>query len=208
MQAAASSGKTPPSASASVGNVSWERMIRAVEKVHERLRRTVAALEAAGVPYALAGGNAVAAWVSRVDEAAVRNTQVVDILLRRADLPAVIAAMARAGFVHRHAKSLDMFLDGPDAKARDAVHVVFAAEKVKAESIAPAPDVTESEATETFRLVTLDALVRMKLTAFRDKDRTHLRDMIEVGLVDASWPGRLPPELAPRLQNLLDDPEG
>ena len=32
-----------------VGDVSWERMIRAVEKVRERLRRTVAALEAGGV---------------------------------------------------------------------------------------------------------------------------------------------------------------
>src|SRR5438093_13133410 len=95
------------------GEVSWERMIRAVEKVRERLRRAVAALEAAGIPYAVAGGNAVAAWVSRVDEAAVRNTQDVDILLRRADLPAAIAAMARAGFIHRHTANIDMFLDGP-----------------------------------------------------------------------------------------------
>jgi len=208
MHTAAISGKARRSSSGLIGNVSWERMIRAVEKVRERLRRTVAALEAAGVPYALAGGNAVAAWVSRVDEAAVRNTQDVDILLRRSDLPAAIDAMAKAGFVHRHAKSLDMFLDGPNAKARDSVHIVFAAEKVRPESLAPSPDVTESEATETFRLVTLDALVRMKLTAFRDKDRTHLRDLIEVGLVDANWIGRLPSELATRLQSLLDNPEG
>lgn len=208
MQAAVSSGETRPFHSALVGDVSWEKMIRAVEKVRERLRRTVAALEAAGVPYALAGGNAVAAWVSRVDEAAVRNTQDVDILLRRSDLPAAIAAMAQAGFLHRHAKSLDMFLDGPDASARDAVHIIFASENVKADSIAPAPDVTESEVTETFRLVTLDALVRMKLTAFRDKDRTHLRDLVEVGLVDPTWVERLPSELAARLQSLLDTPEG
>ena len=191
-----------------VGEVSWERMIRAVEKVRERLLRAAAALEAAGICYAVAGGNAVAAWVSRVDEAAVRNTQDVDILLRRQDLPAAIAAMTKAGFVHRHAKSIDMFLDGPSAKARDAVHVVFACEKVKADSLAAAPDVTESEATETFRLVTLDALVRMKLSEFRDKDRTHLRDLIEVGLVDANWAERLPSELASRLQDLLDNPEG
>ena len=64
----------------SYGPISWERMIRAVEKVRERLMRATAALEAAGIPYAVAGGNAVAAWVSRVDEAAVRNTQDVDIL--------------------------------------------------------------------------------------------------------------------------------
>jgi hypothetical protein len=50
-------------------------MIRAVEKVRARLERAVAALEGAGIPYAIAGGNAVAAWVSRVDEAAVRYTK-------------------------------------------------------------------------------------------------------------------------------------
>ena len=48
----------------------------------------------------------------------------------------------------------------------------------------------------------------MKLTSFRDKDRTHLRDMIEVGLLDAGWLDRLPPELSTRLQELLSDPEG
>src|SRR6267378_2021522 len=181
------------------GEVSWERMIRAVEKVRERLRRAVAALEAAGVPYAIAGGNAVAAWVSRIDEAAVRNTQDVDILLRSSDLPVATEALNKAGFIYRHAKGLDMFLDGPTAKARDAVHIVFAAEKVKAESLMASPDINESEVTDSFRLVTLDALVRMKLTAFRDKDRTHLRDLIDVGLLDATWLARLPSELGARL---------
>jgi len=195
-------------AALALGPVSWERMIRAVEKVRARLRRAVAALEAARVPYAVAGGNAVAAWVSRVDESAARNTQDVDLLLRRGDLPAAILAMTRAGFVHRHTAGLEMFLDGPAARARDAVHVVFAAEKVRPDSIFPAPDVTESEETGSFRLASLDALVRMKLTAFRDKDRTHLRDLIDVGLVDATWLGRVPPELAGRLQSLLDQPEG
>jgi len=183
-------------------------MIRAVEKVRERLRRAVAALEAAGVPYAVADGHAVAAWVSRVDEAATRNTQDVDLLLRRADLSAAIAAMTRAGFVHRHAAGVEMFLDGPKAGARDAVHLVFAAEKVRPDYPAPAPDVAESEATESFCLLTLDALVRMKLTSFRDKDRTHVRDLIEVGLVDSSWVPKLSTTLAARLQNLLDNPEG
>jgi len=154
------------------------------------------------------GGNAVAAWVSRVDETAVRNTQDVDILLRRSDLSVAIAAMAQAGFVHRHAAGLDMFLDGDNAGARDAVHVVFAAEKVRPDYFAPAPDTTESEATDSFRLLTLSALARMKLTSFRDKDRTHLRDLIEVGLLDASWVARFPSELGVRLQHLLDNSEG
>src|SRR5438105_6412717 len=133
-------------------NISWERMIRAVEKVRERLLRATAALEKAGVPYAVVGGNAVASWVSAVDEAAVRNTQDVDLLLRRADLDAATAALATAGFVRRHVAGIELFLDGPDAKARDAVHVVLAAEKVRREYALPAPDVTEAEILTTFRV--------------------------------------------------------
>lgn len=52
---------------AKLGKVSLERMLRAVEKVRDRLLRAAAALDRAGVPYAVAGGNAVAAWVSRID---------------------------------------------------------------------------------------------------------------------------------------------
>lgn len=207
-EGAAVAPPSQPVAGIRYGEVSWERMIRSVEKVRERVRRAAAALDAAGVPYAVAGGNAVAAWVSRVDEAAVRNTQDVDILLRRADLPGAIEAMTRAGFVHRHSAGLEMFLDGSEAKARDAVHIVFAAEKVRPDYSIPAPDVAESEAGAAFHLLSLEALVRMKLTSFRDKDRTHLRDLIEVGLVNKSWTDRLPHELADRLRQILENPEG
>jgi hypothetical protein len=151
-----------------IGEFSWDRMIRAVEKVRERVLRAAAALEAAGIPYAVAGGNAVAAWVSRVDEAAVRNTQDVDILLRREDLERAKEALARVGFVYRHAASIDMFLDGPDAKARDAVHVVFAREKVRPDYLLPAPDVSDVEAFSSYKALSLPALVQMKLTSFRD----------------------------------------
>ena len=188
--------------------VSWERMSNAVERVRQRLLRAARALREADISYAVAGGNAVAAWISRVDETAARNTQDVDIVLRRSDLEAACAALERAGFVYRHAASLDLFLDGSGAKARDAVHIVFAGEKVRTDYAVPAPDVSESEVTETFRLLSLDALVRMKLTSFRDKDRVHLRDLIEVGLVDASWMDRVPSPLRSRLQELLDHPEG
>src|SRR5438270_5211940 len=92
---------SPASQTPAYGEVSWERMIGAVEKVKERLLRAANALDRAGVPYAVVGGNAVAAWVSRVDEAAVRNTRDVDLLLRRADLDAAEAALAPAGFIRR-----------------------------------------------------------------------------------------------------------
>jgi hypothetical protein len=189
-------------------------MIRAVEKVRERLLRAAAALKVAGVPYAVAGGNAVAAWVSRVDEAAVRNTRDVDILLRRSDFEAARSALEAAGFIYRRVASLgqpggiDLFLDGPNASARDALHILFASEKVRADSPEPSPDVIESEAGDHFQVLRLDALVRMKLNAFRDKDRTHLRDLIEVGLLDRSILDRLPAELSSRMKVLFDTPEG
>jgi hypothetical protein len=185
-----------------------QRMVRAVEKVRERLQRAVGALETAKIPYAVVGGNAVAAWVATIDEAAVRYTQDVDILLRRADLEAAKTAFASAGFVFRHVKGIDMFLDGPGAKARDAVHILFAAEKVRSTDPVPAPDVTESDRISTFRAVALESLVKMKLTSFRRKDQVHILDMLDVGLVDATWLARLPDELSGRLKELLDNPEG
>jgi hypothetical protein len=183
-------------------------MSNAVERVRRRLLRAARALDAAGVPYAVVGGNAVAAWVSRVDEGAVRNTRDVDVLLSRRDLPAARSALEGAGFVHRHVAGLDLFLDSPDGKARDAVHIVFAEERVRPSYPAPAPAVGESEATADFRLLSLEALVRMKLTSFRDRDRVHVRDLIDVGLVDAGWLQDLPPVLADRLRVLLENPEG
>lgn len=191
-----------------LGPASLDRMVRAVEAVHQRLLRAVSALEEANVPYAVVGGHAVAAWVARVDRAAVRNTPDVDLLLRRGDLPGAAKALERAGFVREEVRGVEMFLDGPGAKVRDAVHVVFAGEKIQADYLLPAPDITESESGNGHRVLNLDALVRMKLTSCRLKDQVHLLDLIGVGLIDATWPGRFPPELAVRLQELLDNPNG
>src|SRR5436190_24206734 len=98
-----------------LGLPSWERTLRAVEQVRDRLLRATAALEKAGVEYAVIDGNAVAAWVGQVDQSAVRFTQDVDIHLRRTDLDAARAALESVGFIYRHAASIDKFLDGPDA---------------------------------------------------------------------------------------------
>ena len=193
--------------------VSWARMTRAVEKVRDRLLRSTRALEDAGVPYAIVGESAVAAHVSRIDEAAVRATRDVDILLRRADFTAARTALENSGFFFRQLTGLgmpgviDAFLDGPNASVRDALHVVPAGEKVRPDNLLPAPDVTDSEPGDQFRLASLDAVVRMKLVSFRDKDRTHLRDLLELGLVDESWCARLPAALADRLRQLILNPE-
>jgi hypothetical protein len=202
-----STGEHPPTV-VSFGEDILERMVLAVENVRDRLKRSTAALEAAGISYAVIGGNAVAAWVSKVDPGAARNTVDVDILVNRADLDAVKAAMAKAGFHFRRVLGVNMFLDGPKGRPRDAVHVLFSGEKVRPEYAAPAPDLMATDQHEAHKLLALEPLVVMKLTSFRDKDRTHLRDMIEVGLLDRSWLSRLQPELAKRLEELLDDPDG
>lgn len=190
------------------GEALWRRMDRAVEKIQERLELTARTLEQAGIPYAIIGGNAVRAWVAQADEAAVRTTRDVDILLRRSDFPAAKVAMEAVGFVHRHAAELEVFLEDTNAKERDAVHVLFAGEKLFPDHLLPSPDVTESEIIEGHRILMLEALVRMKLNSFRTKDQMHLRDMIDVELVDESWCERFPTKLAARLKELLDNPNG
>jgi hypothetical protein len=183
---------------------SWERMIAAVDAVRERARRMAVALDRAGIPYSMVGGNAVAAWVARVDVEAVRNTKDVDILVRREDFERVIQAAQSVGFVYQNVAGVDLFLDGPQGSVRSAVHVVFAREKVRADYLLPAPDVTESEAGPEFTVAALDALVRMKLTSFRLKHKVHLLDLLEVELIDESWCDRFPPELGARLRDLIE----
>jgi len=155
-----------------LGPVSWQRMNEGIEKVKDRLRRAAAALDSAGIPYAVIGGNAVAAWVSRIDDSVVRNTRDVDLLVRREDLPQIARALEAVGFVHRSASILsgrgriEMFLDGPGAKERDAVHLIFAEEKVNPEAPEASPSVDRVDpGTSEFRLLDLEALVTMKLTA-------------------------------------------
>lgn len=101
-----------------------------------------------------------------------------------------------------------MFLDGPDAKARDAVHVVFSGRKVRENYPEPVPEIANFEMIQNARTLPLEKLVQMKLTSFRDKDRVHIRDMISVGLIDQTWPARYSSKLGRRLQELLDDPDG
>ena len=183
-------------------------MVKSVEAVEERLLKSTRALAKAGIPYAVACGNAVAAWVDRVDSATVRNTCDVDLMIRREDLPRVTVALEAEGFVYRHAAGIDMFLEGPGGKARDAVHLIFSGVRVRPTDAFPNPEVDDSEDFPNFRVLSLTALVQVKLAVHRDKDRTHLRDFIDVGLVDDTWPATLPPLLGQRLQDILDTPEG
>ena len=176
----------------------------AVEDVSRRLERITRAFDQAAVPYALVGGQAVALWVATKQPAAVRTTKDVDVLVQREDLPRARSAALTVGMDYFEVLGVGMFLDRDDPNPRHAVHLLWADEKVRPEYPLASPSVNERQMLAPGKFaVTLPALVRMKLMSNRDQDRVHLRDMIDVGLVDRVLLRDLPPELAIRLQALL-----
>ncbi len=176
----------------------------ALDSVSERLQRIAQALEQASVPYALVGGQAVALWVATREPAAVRTTKDVDILLRREDLPRARAAALAVDMEYFEVVGVGMFLERSNPNPRQAVHIVWAGEKVRPEYTLPSPTIDERLALEPGKqVVSLAGLVRMKLMSNRDQDRVHLRDLIDVGLVGRDLLAELPPDLATRLDALL-----
>lgn len=183
---------------------SWQNMSDALEAVRERALRASGALTSARIDHVIIGGHAVAAWVSRVDKEAVRNTKDVDLLLNRKDFSEAKGALEKVGFVHQNISDLDLFLDGPEGSVRSALHVVFAGEKVRPDHFLAAPKLQESIPGPDFPVPTLEALVRMKLNAFRLKDQVHIIDLLEVGLIGPELADQLPPELGSRLQQIIE----
>ena len=173
------------------GDALWERIERAVQKVKDRLRRVVDALEGANVPYAVIGGNAVQLWVAQVDEAAVRNTRDVDIVLNRCDLERATVAVEAVGLTVDH-------------HDLNAVHVFIANEKVRSTDVDVVPGIDDIVIMNNISTLPLESLVRMKLTVMRHKDAMHLIDMIDVELIDATWLTRFDGLLQTRLQEMLD----
>ena len=183
-----------------------ERMERAPQIVQERLNRAVKALEKGGVQYAVVGGNAVGYWVGTVDEEAVRTTRDVDLMVARAQWAEVCQAMNAEGFVHRHVKGVDMFLDplGPK-KAIAAVHVIFAGERVNEKHEFPNPTLGNVTRFGEVLVLALPELVRMKLTSWRLKDQVQLEDMKGVGLLDGFAVESLPEVLRERFESIAMD---
>ena len=154
------------------------------------------------------GGHAVANWIARIDLTLVRNTRDIDIMIRRADLPTLIPAMAKQGWIHAQTSGIDLFIDGENGKPSEGIHLIFADEKFRPTDPIGAPTIDETEDSISYRVVSLEGLVRLKLLANRRKDQVHLQDLIQAGLLDSSWPEKYPPPLDERLRILLADPEG
>jgi len=190
-----------------VGDQLWKRIGESMDRVELRLRKVIAILETIGIPFAIVGGNAVRIWVAQVDPGAVRATNDVDVLIRPENLEQVKQVMADNGYHYRKAAGLDMFLEGKDDSVRYAIHVVLANRMVKQDDYESNPDVEPSEYGDGIRTLPLVRLVRMKLNSFLLKDRVHLLDMIEVGLLDESWIARFPQPLGERLRSLIENPD-
>lgn len=180
-------------------------MDRSEERLHERLNRTVRALNDANVDYAVIGGNAVGSWLTQAREGAGIQTRDVDILLRRDDITKAEEALKKEGFVRRNVGKFTIFLDSPSSQARNAVHVVFAGEKYDKDYLIASPDVDEYESMGGARILSLSALTRMKLTSFRSKDRGHLIELIKEGLVDSSMSDKLPDNLKSRFRDVWNE---
>ena len=186
-----------------------ERMGYTMSCILDRAQRFCAALDAAGVPYAVCGGMSVMAWISSRNPDFVRTTKDVDVLMRREDLPQAVTALAPAGFTLVDVRGVPMFLDGPDGTPKTAVHIVLADEIVsKHEPVStPCLGTVQRDGAAVWARVPLESLLEMKLLAMRPHDIAHLGDLLRVGLIDRSWRERIRPELRERFDRAYDEAE-
>jgi hypothetical protein len=186
----------------------WTTRQMALDKIQARLQRITAALGSAGVPYAVVGGHAVASWVSMRDPAAVRTTKDVNLLVQRDHLPQIQAAAATCDLSYTEVLGVAMLVERSNPNPKEAVHLIWAGEKVRAEHLFPPPSLDDrEELSSNMTVLGLLPLIRMKLQSGRNRDLTHIEDMIEVGLIDRSILSQLPQELAKVLEPLLKTAE-
>ncbi len=187
-------------------NFEWQ--VAAVNRVERLLKTVTAALDDAGIAYAVIGGNAVATWIATRDVGAVRATKDVDLLLRRSDLDRAETALSPHGFVRDEVLGIPVFLEAADPLPSQGVHVILANELVRDFAKHPAPDVTCAERSASgFLVLDLASLVTMKLEAYRRVDQVHIEDLLRVGLIDAALADKLPDDLRERLREIRDTME-
>jgi hypothetical protein len=169
------------------------------------LQKLSAPLEQAGVPHELVGGLAVFLHVENADSTHSSLTRDIDILIQRDDLPRVIALAEGHGFRFRHSAGVDMLLYGETNSARNAVHLLFAGEKVKDSQLEVHPGIRPVRAGlhgQEFLVIPVVDLVRMKLSSYRDKDRVHVRGMDAAGLITHAVELALTEDLLARLRHV------
>jgi len=164
--------------------------------------RVEQALGSAGIEYRVAGGLAAYLYVEEAEPDAGRLTKDIDITVRREDLARIAEAVEPFGLEYRHAAGLDMLVQKGQPSARRAVHMIFAGEKERPESLEPAPELGTGRKIQGIPLIDLAGLIRMKLTSFRAKDEAHVKDLDEQGLITPEIEAGLSPVLLERLSQV------
>ena len=194
-----------------------DRAVRATAAVFERAELFAAAMNDAGVSYALCGDVAAYAHVERAEPSATRFPKIVEAVLAdgelgRDDFDRALSAVASVGLgleTDRGSWRLQLRpLPGESPPPnRGMIRVWVAGEPVGETTV---PRVGESEVISSLRVLTLPALTRMLLGRWKWNDRVTLRDFMDedVRLIDDSWPARYPEPLRSRMQAILDDPDG
>lgn len=163
-----------------------------LEQLTEVARRVCVALDGAGIPYRIVGGLAVFFHVSARVPLLARLTRGVDLAIDRADLSRIAEAAKPLGLEYRHAAGVDMLVDAAGSKARSGVRLFEAYTHLSA--------AVRNE--EGFLLAPVSDLVKMKLTSFRLKDKTHLKDLDEAGLITPETEAGLSEPLRERLKEV------
>lgn len=171
------------------------------------LQKLAVPLENAGIPHELVGGLAVFLHVENADSTHSSLTRDIDVMIERVDLARVVEIAETHGFRFRHSAGLDMLLYGETTSARNAIHLLFAGEKVKDSQLEAHPGIRPVRTAlhgQEFLVVPVVDLVRMKLSSYRDKDRVHIRGMEAAGLITRDVEMALGAEHRARLQHIRE----
>lgn len=161
--------------------------------------RVEKAFSAAGIEYRVVGGLATYLYVEESEADAGRLTKDIDIVVRREDLTGIAEAVEPFGLEYRHVAGVDMLVQKEHPSARRAVHMIFEGEKVRPEYSEPAARLGAGRTLQGIPVIPLADLVTMKLTSFRLKDQTHLKDLDEQKLIAPEIEAGLSPVLRERL---------
>jgi len=156
-----------------------------VEQLFDLAKRVRDAFASAALEYRVIGGLAAYLYVEEAQPDAGRLTRDIDIAVRREDLAAITSAVRPFGLEYRRGAGIDMLVQTADPSARRAVHLVFTGEKVRPQYEEAVPEMGAYRTIKGIHLLPIADLVRMKLTSFRAKDETHLKDLDEAGLITA-----------------------
>lgn len=92
-----------------------------------------------------------------------------------------------------------MLVQTAEPSARRAVRLSFSGEQVHPDYPEAVPEIEAPRIIRGIRVAPLIDLIRTKLTSFRLKDQTHLKDLDEAGLITPGIIEQLSPVLRERL---------